>query len=141
MKKFASILGLWLLAVGLVVVGWWLGFRERLLSEAYAIPVVDKHLTDASKTAMLIEQIDSGRIADARHFLQLQLDGDILTVHTLLGSSDARTRDLAQKVFARIARYRAENPVSYTGQLSQSSADVDAKIAEILQAARQEQTE
>lgn len=140
MKKLAFILGVLFLAAGLVAVGWWLGFRERYLTEAYAIPVVDKHLTECSTTAMLIEQIDSGRIADARHFLRLQLDGDILTVDSLLDSSDARTRDLAQKVFARIERYRAEHPDSQTGQVVQSSADVDAKIEDILRRARGEQT-
>ena len=140
MKKFAFILGLLIVAGGLVAAGWWLGLRQRVLTEAYAIPTVDKHLTECSTTAMLIEQIDSGRIADARHFLRLQLDGEILTVDSLIDDSDARSRDLAQKVFARIAAYRAKRPDSQTGQVVQSSADVDAKIADILRRAQKEQT-
>jgi hypothetical protein len=139
MKKFSYILGLVLIAAALVAVGWCLGIRESVLTEAYAIPTVDKHLTEASMTAMILHQIDSGRLDDARHTLQLQLDGEILTVDSLIDDADSRSRDLAQKVFARIAANRAEFPASYTGSLAQSDADVDAKIADILRKAESKQ--
>lgn len=139
MKKFGFILGLLLVAAGLVASGWWLGLRQRVLTEAYAIPAVDKHLTEASVKALILHQMDSGRLDDARHMLQLQLDGEILTVDSLIDESDARSRDLAQKVFARIAAYRAQHPANYTGSLSQSSAEVDAKIADILRRAEKKQ--
>jgi len=38
--------------------------------------------------------------------LRLTLNADILTVEALLDSADDRTRNLARKVFTRIARYR-----------------------------------
>jgi hypothetical protein len=136
MKKFAFIFGLVLIAAVLVAAGWWLGFRERYLTEAYSITTLDKQLTDAGVKAMLLHQLDSGHPDDARRMLRLELDGDILMVDSLLDSSDARSRDLASKVFARIAAYRAEYPTNYTAQMP----EVDAKIAEILRRATQEQS-
>jgi len=139
MKKFVFILGLLVVAAGLVAGGWWLGFRQRVLTEAYTIPTVDKHLTEASVKALILHQLASGRSDDAWHMLQLQLDGEILMVDSLIDDADARSRDLAQKVFARIASYRAEHPPGQTGSTVQSSADVDAKIADILRRAKEEQ--
>ena len=118
----------------LVLFGYWLGAQHRMLTELYSIATVDKALTDASVKAMLIEQIDSGRPNDAREHLELQLAGDILIVDSLLDSSDARTRELAQKVFARIASYRQAHPASSGKPLV--DADVDAKIASILDRAK-----
>ena len=140
MKKFLFILGILVMAAGLIGAGWYIGIRDRVLTSAYAITTLDKHLTDAAGKAVLIEEIDSGRIADARHSLQLELDSDILTVDALLDSSDARSRDLAGKLFARIAANRAAHPTNYTGSLPRLDADVDAKIASILQRSKQEQT-
>jgi hypothetical protein len=135
MKKFAFILGLVFFAAGLVAAGWSLGLRQRVLTEAYAIPTVDKHLTEACWTALILHQMDSGRLEDARGMLQLHLDGEILTVDSLIDETDARSRDLAQKAFARIAAYRAEHP---PGQKN-SMPDVDAKIADILRRAKETQ--
>ena len=139
MKKFALILGTVLVAAALVAAGWYVGYDRRVLTEAYAIPTIDKHLTEAGVTAMLIHQLDSARTDDARHMLRLQLDGQILAIDALLDTSDARSRELAAKVFARIAQYRAEYPSSYTGQLAQVDADVSAKIDAILRRAKESQ--
>ena len=136
MKKFAFIFGLVLIAAALVAAGWWLGFRERYLTEAYAITTLDKQITDASMKVMLLHQIDSGHTAEARKALSLDLDGDILMVYSLMDYSDDRSRDLASKVFGRIAAYRAEYSASDTTGIP----EVDAKIAEILRQARQGQS-
>jgi hypothetical protein len=139
MKKFAFILGLVLIAAALVAVGWWLGFRERYLTEAYSVTTLDKYLTDAGTKAMLLHEMDVGRPDDVRRvreMLRLELDGDILMVDSLLDSSDARSRDLARKVFARIAAYRAEYPTNYPSTLPEA----DAKIAEILRRATEGQS-
>jgi hypothetical protein len=107
MNKFAFILGLVLIAAVLIASGWWLGFRQRYVTEAYSITALDKHLTDAGFKAMLLHELDTGHPDEASRMLRLELDGDILMVDSLLDSSDARSRDLASKVFARIAVYRA----------------------------------
>lgn len=136
MKKFAFILGLVLTAAALVAAGWWLGFRERYLTEAYTITTLDKQITDASIKSLLLHQIDSGHPDEVRKMLRLELDGDLLMIDSLMDYSDFRSRDLASKVFARIAAYRAEYPTNYTAQMP----EVDAKIAEILRRAKQEQS-
>ena len=135
MKKFAFILGLVLIAGALVAAGWWLGFRERYLTEAYDFTTLDNQITDASIKAMLLHQLDSGHPDKARKMLRLELDGDILMIDSLMDYSDARSRDLANKVFARIAAYRAEYPAAYTNEMP----EVDEKIAEILRRANQRQ--
>lgn len=138
MKKFGFILGVVLLAAVLVAGGWILGLQQRVLTEAVAIPTVDRHITEAMVKAMLLHQIDSGRIDDARHHLQSQVEGHILTVDALLDYSDARSRELARKVFRRIAQYREEHPNSYTGRMAHPDADVMAKIDSILRQASTE---
>jgi hypothetical protein len=45
MKRFAFIFGLVLIAAALVSAGWWLGFRERYLTEAYSITTLDKQIS------------------------------------------------------------------------------------------------
>lgn len=127
-EMFTFIIGLILIAAALMAVGWWLGARERYLTEAYATSTVDKLLAEASVKALILHQLDAGNMGEARQLLRLELDGDILVVDSLLDSSDARNRDFARKVFARMASYRAEYPSNYTAQMP----EVDAKIAEIL---------
>jgi len=134
MKTLAFGIAILMVAAVLVFFGYWLGTQHRMLTELYSIPTVDKALTDASLKAMLIEQIDSGRPNDAREHLELQLGVDILTVDSLLDSSDARTHELAQKLFARIASYRQAHPSSPGKPLV--NAEVDAKIASILDRAK-----
>jgi hypothetical protein len=140
MKKLAIILISIVAVAALVAVGWWFGFQQRFLTEAYAVPMVDKQITETTMTFSMLRQLDSGEIADARHMLRLRLDGNILTVDGLMDYTDARTRETARKIFAHIAEYRAQHPYSYTGSLAQTDAQVDAKIASILQKSKQEQT-
>jgi hypothetical protein len=128
MRKFASILGLILLAAALVGAGWWLGFQNRYLTEAYAVTTLDKHLTDMAVKSVILEQIDSGRIDEAREFLRLRLDSDIIVVDSMSDSSDARSRDLTAKVFARIAAHRAAYGSNYAIRVPA----IDTKVAEIL---------
>ena len=140
MKKLAIILISIVAAAALAAVGWWFGFQQRFLTEAFAVPTVDKHITETTMTFSMLRQLDSGEIEDAKHMLRTRLDGDILTVEGLMDYTDTRTRETARKIFAHIAEYRAQHPNSYTGHLAHTDAEVDAKIASILQKAKQEQT-
>lgn len=134
MKRVALTFGAVLIAIVMFAGGWYAGFERRILTEAYAIPTVDKHLTDASITVMLLQQIDSGRVNDARHLLHLQLEGDIAVVETLVDFSDVRTRELTKKVLSHIEEYRAKHPASYQ-RLAKPDAELTAKIESILQRA------
>jgi hypothetical protein len=139
MRKLTIILISVVAAAVLVAVGLWFGFQQRLLTEAYAVPTADKHITDTTMTFSMLRQLDSGLIEDAKHMLRLRLDGDILTVDGLMDYTDTRTRETARKIFSHIVEYRAQHPNSYTGSLAHTDAEVDAKIASILQKAKQDQ--
>jgi hypothetical protein len=86
-------------------------FKNDLYTDSLAITTLDKQLSDAAMKEGLIEQIDSGKTNDARYMLSTELDGDILTINSMLDYSDARSHDLARKIFTRIGNYRAEHSV------------------------------
>jgi hypothetical protein len=139
MKKIALVIGTIVVAAALVTAGWLFGSRQRCFNEVFAVTTIDKQITDAVSTAMLLHHIDSGELDDARYSLRLKLDANILFIDSLLADCDARTRDLAQKVFARIAQYRAEHPSTYTGKFPAQDAAVEAKISSILNHAQKQQ--
>ena len=80
----------------------------------------------------MLQQLDEGRLDDAKHMLHLELDREILAVDSLLDSADDRSRELARKVFTGIARRRAEHPERYEGQLAKADSGVTARIDSIL---------
>jgi hypothetical protein len=131
MKKFAFIFGIVLVAALLVGAGYRLGFGQRFIIDAYSSTVIDKSLTDATVKVLVLHNLDAGKIDDARHLLQSNLDADILLVDSFADYSDARSRDLAGKIFARIALYRAEYPSNYVSQMP----DIDAQVNSILKRA------
>jgi hypothetical protein len=139
MKKIALVIGTLVIAAVLVTVGWLLGARQHMLNQMFSHTLVDTQITEAVSTGMLLHHIDAGELDDARYSLRLKLDGNILFIDSLLPDSDQRTRDLAQKVFARIAAYRAEHPATYSGKFPSPGAEVDAKVAAILDRAQREQ--
>jgi len=136
MKKLGFILGIVLIAGILVVAGVWLGFTHRFMTEAYSVTALDKSLTDASVTAMILHELDSGRIDKARSLLRSQLETDIVTIWAFGDYSDARSRKMVTNVLARIAAFRAEYPSIYTNRTSGDEAQIDAKVASILEQAR-----
>ncbi len=136
MKKFAFIVGIVLLASILVAGGFWAGFVHRYMTDAYSVTALDKSLTDASVHAMLLHDLDSGRVDNARRLLRSELDGNIVSIWALGDYSDPRSRKMATNVLARIAAFRAEYPSIYTNR--EDSAEIDAKIASILEQARKQ---
>jgi len=140
MKRFAFIFGIILIAAILVAAGFWLGFGQRFMRDAYSVTALDKSLTDASTHAMLLHELDSGHIDDARSLLRSELDSDIITIWAFGDYSDARSRKMATNVLARIAAFRAEYPSIYTNRTSGDWAQIDTKIAAILEQARKEQS-
>jgi hypothetical protein len=140
MKKFAFILGIVLLAAILVGAGVWIGFAQRFMTEAYSVTALEKSLTDASIKAMILHDLDSGQIDKARSMLRSQLDSDIITIWAFGDYSDARSRKMATNVLARIAAFRAEYSSIYTNRTSGDEAEIDAKIASILEQASKQQT-
>ena len=48
MKSYVLILGKIVVAGAFFAGGWYVGHDRRILSDVYAIPVIDKHLTEES---------------------------------------------------------------------------------------------
>jgi hypothetical protein len=84
MKKFAFIFGILLVGAILVATGYWLGFGQRFVTDAYSVSVVDQSLANASAHAMLLHELDSGHTNSVRNLLRIELDGDILTIWSLV---------------------------------------------------------
>jgi hypothetical protein len=140
MKKFAFIFGIVLMAALLVGAGFWLGLAQHFITEAYSTTALEKSLTDASIKAMILHDLDSGQVERARGLLRSQLDGDIVAIWALGDYSDPRSRKLATNVLARVAAFRVEFASLYTNRTSALEAEIDAKIASILEQARKQQT-
>jgi hypothetical protein len=140
MKKFAFIFGVVVLAAILAGVGYWIGFQQRFMRDAFSSTVLDKTLIDASLREIVLHDLDSGQIDRARSFLRSRLDSDIVAVWAFNDYSDARTAKIATNLLARIAADRTEYPAIYTNRLSGDWAEIDKKIASILKQARQQQT-
>jgi hypothetical protein len=138
MKKFAFVVGIVLTAAALVAAGYWLGFGARFMRDAYSVTVLDKTLTEASFTAVVLHDLDRGHIDDARTFLRTQLDGDIITIYAFNDYSDVRNRKMVTNLLARISSFRAEYPSVYTNHVSGDWAEIDAKIASILEQAKKQ---
>ncbi|HWQ90674.1 MAG TPA: hypothetical protein VN673_03300 [Clostridia bacterium] len=138
MRKFAFILGIVLVAAVLVAAGYWLGFGNRSMAEAYSVTALDKALTDASWRARILHYLDSGNVEAAQSLLRSRLDSDIVTIWAFGDYSDVRSRRMATNVLAGIAAFRAEYPSNYMSRTSDD--EIDAKIASILERARKAET-
>jgi hypothetical protein len=135
MKKILLVLGVVVATILLVGIGWVAGFQSKFLTKSLSVNLVDKALTDLSTTEMLLRDIQTGKIDEAKHSLQMQMNCDILTVDGLIDYSDERSRELARKIFTRIAHDRAEFPPKYTGDLPKMDPAVEARIDSILKRA------
>jgi hypothetical protein len=140
MKKFAFIFGIVIVAAILVAAGYWLGFVQRFMTDAYSVTVLDKSLTDAAIRARTLRALDLGNIEEARSLLRSGLDGDIVTIWSIGDYSDTRSRKMATNVLAGIAAFRAEYPSNYTYRTTGDWAQIDAKIVAILEQARKAET-
>jgi len=104
--------------------------------DAYSSTALDKALGDAAVRARLLHSMDLGHYDEARGLLRSQLDGDIISIWAFSDYTDARSRKMATNVLAGVAAFRAEYPSNYVYRTSGEMADIDAKIASILEQAR-----
>jgi hypothetical protein len=115
MKILASILVSSLLAVGLFVVGWRVGYHQRQASGEYAVPLIDRRLGDATSKAVILHLMDLGQYSDARTIIQGQFNNQILEVSLDSGDWDARRQDFARRACAQIVAFRNAYPSNYLG--------------------------
>ncbi len=115
MKILALILVVALLAVGLFIAGWRVGYHQRQVSGEYAIPLIDTRLADAASKAVILHLMDMGRYSDARAIIQGQFNNKILEVALYSGDWDPRRLDSARRVCAAIVSFRNAYPSNYVG--------------------------
>jgi hypothetical protein len=138
-KLFLVIIGI-ILGAALIYVGWLFGARTHFMAEAFSVTVVDKSLTDLMTKELMLSQIQEGKIEDVKHSLQMEIDGNILSVDAFRDDMDARSLALARGIFSRIAQDRKRFTNNYAGDLPKMDLDVETKIKSILKQASESQT-
>ena len=145
---------------GLFALGWFCGQKSatKPAGELINNMMYGEAFDQVTYADMVIRDIDSGNLDEAKQDLQLQMDGNILTLNAQseqanseiplaalkilammetdsdkkYGSKAAR----ADKLLARVAKYRQEHPWTYSGKNPmEKNAEVEAKLAAILQKA------
>jgi len=122
------------LALAIFGTGFAVGGYARFLGNQHGVSVVNETTIEAANRMIQINQINGGDTNGLLRSLNTSLDGDILILDMFLSDSldlTTETRRAAYGVPAKIADIREKTPVDGT------SREVDAKVARILQDARQ----
>jgi hypothetical protein len=169
MKNLAFII----IAVMLVAVAWFIGRRTAndtrgggnsgqsgIASEVLKAQMFNSAYTEVTLSQTVIQQLDSGRIDDAKQMLRTHQDGCIFALESALDAAAISTedmaalrdlntslqsphrsrRDTANRILARVAQDRADHPWTYRGDLPHSTdPEVEAKLASILKRASESQ--
>ncbi len=155
-----------LLAIALLALGWFLGSKKTLSSahvlagELFSVQIFNHAYTDVTITQAVIEQLNSGRIEDARQMLRAHQDANITALDSVPGSppltlaemqalldlnvkmesTKGSMRAQANRLIAQVARFRIEHPWTYNGTLPQeTNAEVLANLDTILKRATRSQ--
>lgn len=88
--------------------GYWVGTTYGIFSHMWASSVVSQSATKAAMLSTQLGQINEGKIDELRNLLNTQLDGEIVTLGTLIDWGNPSEGDFtAIKVLRRIAQQRA----------------------------------
>jgi hypothetical protein len=160
MKKFASVL---ILSLAAFASGWAVrghSGESHVPSDLLKAQMFNNAYAEVTTTEVIIEQLDTARIDDAKHMLRLHQAGQIFTLDSLPESPSMSAKDMAalldfnnsiqspsggmrkmaNKILARVAHHRAEHPWTYSGNLPASTdADIEAKLEAILKRASDSQ--
>jgi hypothetical protein len=168
MKKFACTI----VALALVALGWSVRGRadsmdaaaktnqSTVSTDVLKAQIFNTAYAEVTFSEVIIEQLASGRIDDAKHMLRTHQDGHIFSLENCLDSaaispdemvalqdlnvslesSHGSRREVAEQSLARVARFRADHPWTYKGTLPHSTdPEVEAKLASIFQRASDSQ--
>jgi hypothetical protein len=153
-----------LAAVGLFFGGWYFGQQSatKLASNVLQTDMFNHAYTQIADNDVVIQEIDSGRIEDAKNMLYLSMDGNIFALDNLFESTNSiisladmkillkidegnrsaygSHQETSNKLLARVAKYRVEHQWTYTGTMSHSTnAELEAKLDSILKRASESQ--
>ena len=162
MKKSGFIYASVALAIGMLALGWFLGRQTTLSSarllagELFSVQIFNHAYTDVTITQAAIENLNAGRIEDAKQILRAHQDGNIVALDSVPGSppltigemqtlldlsaksesQKGSKRTQANRLLTQIARYRTEHPWTYNGTLPhETNTEVLAQLDTILRRA------
>jgi hypothetical protein len=163
MKKILLILAP-IAAIGLFGAGWYCGRQSgaKLAAELLQMESYNRAYLMVTESDVAIENLDSGRVEDAKYMLRLTQDGNILSLNSMTEtpmtnasfaemkallefgrssqSAYGSERKSADKIFARIAANRAAHPWNYAGNLPHPADPIAAaKVDAILKRAAESQ--
>jgi hypothetical protein len=164
MKKSTFIICALTIVIGLFFLGWFLGRQSaiKLASDVLEAQMFDAAYSQLADSEVVIEEIDSGRIEDAKNMIYLNMNGNIFGLNNLLESTNSKLsfpamkilfkmdegnrsaygshQDTSDKLLARVAKYRAEHPWTYAGTMPHSTnTELEAKLDSILNRASESQ--
>lgn len=109
MKTICRTIAILITGAVLLGTGYWVGTTHGFLSRLWASSTVSQSTTRAATLSTQLGQINDGKIDDLRDFLTIQLDGEIVTLGTLIDWETPSEGDLtAIKVLRRIAKQRTD---------------------------------
>lgn len=151
-------------AGGLFFTGWHLGQQSanKLPSDVVKMLMFDTAYSQIAHDEVILEQIDSGRIEDAKTMVCLNLSGNIFGLNNVVEETNSNisfitmklllkmdqdsknhngsARDTSNRILARVAKYRAEHPWKSTKKTPEpDDAEIEAKLTAILKQASESQ--
>ena len=113
MKKILKISGIMVATAILIGVGYWAGTASSFFRHMWVGSAVSQSATKAAVLSMRVGQINEGKIDELKSHLNLELDGEILTLASLMDWENPNENvTTGIKVLRRIAEWR--NTWSYT---------------------------
>jgi len=137
MKTILKTAGIALIAIILFAVGYWAGTATSFFRHMWVGSAVSQSATKAAILSMRVVQINQGRIDDVKNHLNVELDGEVLTLEALIDWEHPNDNDtMGIKVLRRIANERK------SWNYSNDNPAIEAKLVSIYdKAAAQELTE
>ena len=114
MKRLIPLLGIMLVAAGVVWVATYLDIERKIHADEALTAKLTRLYYDQTVSAML-KRIQEGDVTGAVHRLDQMLCDDILELNSQMASVDNRQRSYTQNAFVRIAHTRPRNAVITAG--------------------------
>lgn len=112
MKKLLFVLGIVILTAAVFSGGMCAGAALDWYISMNTVSLFENEATSAATTFMIVRMLDENKVDDAKAYLNLTLDTKIMTVGVLMSECDNhKSKRMATKILARIARHRQEHPV------------------------------
>lgn len=109
MKTVLKTTVIFLGCLALLGTGFWLGTSHRYLSRLWASSVVSQSTTRAAMLSSQLGQVHEGKIDELARFLNVQLEGEIVTLDLLIDWENPGEGDLtAIRILRTIAKQRAD---------------------------------